>query len=131
MTPVRRAVRRPRLGAAGARAGRGRPTSISLDEVESAGVDFGDDVVWVLALGSDADGTTADAIELVGLDLESGARRVSGSRATPGNWRFRASDRINVAIRRRSDLTARGGPSCWVSQPDYVFATGFDGYGTW
>jgi LCP family protein required for cell wall assembly len=56
------------------------PTSLSLVRLESAGaVDLGDGVVWILAVGSDADpgedlvSGRADAIQLVGLDVD--ARR--------------------------------------------------------
>jgi LCP family protein required for cell wall assembly len=41
------------------------------------GVDVGDPVVWVLALGEDAEGRT-DAIQLVGIDSRSGAAAIIG-----------------------------------------------------
>lgn len=50
-----------------------RPATISLYGVENAkGVDFSDGTVWVLVLGSDSEGLT-DAIQLVGIDAESGS----------------------------------------------------------
>ena len=55
------------------------PTTISLTKVESAkSVDFADGVVWILVLGSDARAGqeltegNSDAIQLVGIDLQSG-----------------------------------------------------------
>ena len=55
------------------------PTLFSLVEVEeSTGVDFGDeDVVVVLALGSDSEGN-ADAIELIALNFETGQAAAVG-----------------------------------------------------
>lgn len=60
------------------------PAAISLEKVDSStAVDFGDGVVHVLALGSDATGAdprrgNADAIELISLDFERGAASAVG-----------------------------------------------------
>jgi LCP family protein required for cell wall assembly len=61
------------------------PASVSLVRLESAeAVDFGEGVVWVLAVGSDADADEdvmsgrADAIQLVGLDVETGRAAALG-----------------------------------------------------
>jgi polyisoprenyl-teichoic acid--peptidoglycan teichoic acid transferase len=82
------------------------PASLSLVRLETAGaVDLGDGVVWVLALGSDAEAGEeltsgrADAIQLIGLDTESRrAVAVGVPRDTyvqvPGHRR----DRINVGL---------------------------------
>ena len=54
-------------------------TTVSLTKVDSAkSVDFADGVVWILVLGSDAGAGqelrtgNSDAIQLVGIDLQSG-----------------------------------------------------------
>lgn len=60
------------------------PVAVSLVRPDTAkAVDFEDGVVWVLALGSDAQGPdpldgNADAIELIALDLETGAGTALG-----------------------------------------------------
>ncbi len=102
----------------------------------AGGVAHGDDVVWVLALGSDARPgerplrSRADAIQLVGLNLRTGAGSVIGIPrdswvAIPGV----GSDRINAAL-------FHGGPQLMADvvgelvgvHPDYVFTTTFAGF---
>jgi len=112
-------------------------TSISLTRVQTAkSVDFADGVVWILALGSDArpgtdleDGRT-DAIQLIGLDLESGQAAGLGIPRDsllpiPGD----GLDRINTAMSEGgTDLTAEMVAELTGIQPDYVFLAGFEGY---
>ena len=111
-------------------------TSISLTRVQTAkSVDFADGVVWILALGSDArpgtdleDGRT-DAIQLIGLDLESGRAAGLGIPRDsllpiPGD----GLDRINTAMSEGgTDLTAEMVAELTGIQPDYVFLAGFEG----
>ncbi len=112
-------------------------TTISLTRVESAkSVDFADGVVWILVLGSDArpgqeltEGNS-DAIQLVGIDLQSG--RAAGI-GIPRDSYFELPglglDRINQAMRD-------GGPQATAAAveklvgitPNYVFVAGFDGF---
>ena len=113
------------------------PASFSVVALAGAkAVDFDDGIVWFLMLGSDAregqdvmDGR-ADAIELVGLDFDTGrATAVAVPRDTwieiPGH----GFGRINTAL-------PLGGPELVAElveelvgiQADYVFTTGFDGF---
>jgi LCP family protein required for cell wall assembly len=114
-----------------------RQTDMALVKVRTAeAVDHPDNVVWILCLGSDArpgqrvTGTRADAIQLVGLNLETGAGTMIGVPRDsyvdiPGHGR----NKIN------SSLTF-GGPQLMASsvgrligvRPDYVFTTGFLGF---
>ena len=115
-----------------------RPTTLSLTQVEPAkSVDFDDGVVFVLVLGSDArDGRTledgdTDAIELLGLDLETGAAAAIG---IPRDSFVELPegvglDRINQAYREgRAPLAAQAVEDLVGIQPDFVLATGFDGF---
>ena len=106
------------------------PTLFSLVEVEeSTGVDFGDeDVVVVLALGSDSEGN-ADAIELIVLNFETGqAAAVGIPRDTVVEFDGERS-KINAGLRR-------GGPQLMADkvaeltgvQPQYVVTTGSAGF---
>jgi len=114
-----------------------RHTGVSLVKVDTAqGVDHGRDVIWVLCLGSDArpgqrlTGTRADAIQLVGLNLKTGAASIIGVPRDsyvpiPGHGR----DKINASM-------FFGGPQLMAESvgnlvgvhPDYVFTTGFLGF---
>lgn len=113
------------------------PTTLSLSQVASAkSVDFQDGVVWVLVLGSDAeDGSTlrkgnTDAIELLALDLETGAAAAIGIPrdfwvALPGV----GFDRINQAYREGgASLAAQAVRDLVDVKPDFVLVTGFDGF---
>jgi polyisoprenyl-teichoic acid--peptidoglycan teichoic acid transferase len=112
------------------------PTTLSLSQVATAkSVDFQDGVVWVLVLGSDAeDGSTlrlgnTDAIELLALDLETGAAAAIGIPRDfwvplPGG-----RDRINQAYKRGgASLAAQAVRDLVDITPDFVLVTGFDGF---
>lgn len=114
------------------------PTTLSLSQVEAAkSVDFDDGVVWVLVLGSDAeDGSTlregnTDAIELLALDLESGAAAAIGIPRDfwvplPQGVGF---DRINQAYKEGgASLAAQAVRDLVDITPDFVLVTGFDGF---
>ncbi|MET0524869.1 MAG: LCP family protein [Nocardioides sp.] len=114
-------------------------TTISLTKVESAkSVDFADGVVWLLVLGSDArpgtplDKGNTDAIQLVGLDLQSGRAAGIGIPRDayvdlPGD--DLGMDRINAAMKRGStQVTAAAVADLVGITPDYVFLAGFDGF---
>lgn len=119
-----------------------RPASISLLTVETAkAVDFGDGVLWVLVLGSDArpgqpvaEGRT-DAIQLVGLDGRRGnAVSIGIPRDTwlpldlPAPQADRA-DRINVALSEGGpDVVAGAVDDLLGITPDLVLVTGFEGF---
>ena len=113
------------------------PASFSLVALADAkAVDFDDGIVWFLVLGSDAregedvmDGR-ADAIELVGLDFDTGrATAVAVPRDTWVDIPGHGSNRINAALHV-------GGPELVADlveelvgiAPNYVFTTGFDGF---
>jgi LCP family protein required for cell wall assembly len=111
-----------------------RPAELSLVKLKGAdGVDVGDDVVWILAIGSDArpgetmTRTRGDAIQLVGLNTRTGAASAIGIPRDswvpiPGY----GSNRVNAAL-------TFGGPSLMGRtvgnlvgvQPDYVMVTRF------
>ena len=111
-----------------------RPAELSLVKLRGAeGVDVGDDVIWILAIGSDArPGETmtrarGDAIQMVGLNTKTGAASTIGIPrdswvSIPGY----GSNRVNAAL-------TFGGPSLMGRtvgnlvgvQPDYVMVTRF------
>ena len=118
------------------------PTSVrhsdtSLVKVRTAqAVDHARTVVWVLCLGSDArpgqsvTGTRADAIQLVGLNLETGAGTMIGiPRDSYVEIAGYGSNKINASM-------VFGGPQLMADsvgrlvgvRPDYVFTTGFLGF---
>ena len=116
----------------------GRSASpLALVRLENAkAVDFSDDVVWLLALGSDARPGTAvlqgnaDAIELVGVDLETGDAVAIG--IPRDSWVEVPGDgmgRINVGLKE-------GGPEVMAAMvedltgiaPTYVAVSGFEGF---
>jgi polyisoprenyl-teichoic acid--peptidoglycan teichoic acid transferase len=114
-----------------------RDTPMTLVKVRTAdGVDHPRDVIWILCLGSDArpgqrvTGTRADAIQLVGLNLRTGAATDIGiprdSYVTiPGHGR----NKINAAMYFGGPkLMARAVGSMVGVRPDYVFTTGFVGF---
>ena len=99
-------------------------------------VDHPRDVVWVLCLGSDArpgqrlTGTRADAIQLVGLNLKTGAGTMIGiPRDSYVDIRGHGRNKINASM-------FFGGPQLMADsvgrmvgvRPDYVFTTGFLGF---
>ena len=114
------------------------PATLSLSQVETVkSVDFQDGVVWVLVLGSDAeDGTTlregnTDAIELLALDLESGA--AAGIGIPRDSWvdlpQGVGFDRINQAYKERGvPLAVQAVDELVGITPDFVLVTGFDGF---
>jgi polyisoprenyl-teichoic acid--peptidoglycan teichoic acid transferase len=111
-----------------------KPTRWALVDVRSAStVDVSKDVVWIMAVGSDArpgedlTRTRGDALQLIGLDVKTGAAASIGIPrdsyvSIPGV----GSDRINASL-------YYGGPKLLGEtvadligiQPDYVFVTGF------
>ncbi|CAM3474333.1 LCP family protein [Nocardioides dubius] len=112
------------------------PTTSALVKVERAqGIDLSPQVVWILALGSDARmgqdvlRSRADAIQLVGIDTRTGAATAIGVArdswvAIPGH----GSNRINAAL-------FYGGPQLMAEtmkgltgiEPDYVMVSSFWG----
>jgi LCP family protein required for cell wall assembly len=114
-----------------------RSGPMMLVKVESAqGVDGPDDVVWILALGSDARegqpplGSRADAIQMIGVNLRTGAGSIIGIPRDswvpiPGH----GSDRVNAALTYGGpQLMARTVGDLVGVQPDYVFTTTFIGF---
>jgi len=109
----------------------------SLVKVETArAVDHPASVVWILCLGSDArpgqpmTGTRADAIQMVGLNLRTGAGTMIGiPRDSYVEIRGHGRDKINASM-------VYGGPQLMADsvgnlvgvRPDYVFTTGFLGF---
>lgn len=112
------------------------PTTLSLSQGTAAkSVDFEDGVVWVLVLGSDAeDGSSlrqgnTDAIELLALDLESGAAAAIGIPRDFWVGLPNGSARINQAYREGgASLAAQEVDELVGVPPDFVLATGFDGF---
>ena len=114
-----------------------RHSDAALVRVQTArAVDHRDDVVWILALGSDArpgqavTSQRADAIQLVGLNLRTGAGTMVGiPRDSYVEIKGRGRDKINAAMQY-------GGPQLMADsvgrlvgvRPDYVFTTGFLGF---
>jgi LCP family protein required for cell wall assembly len=111
-----------------------RPAELSLVKLKGAeGVDVGDDVIWVLAIGSDArpgetmTRTRGDAIQMIGLNTRTGAASSIG--IPRDSWvpipGF-GSNRVNASL-------TFGGPSLMGRtvgnlvgvQPDYVMVTRF------
>jgi polyisoprenyl-teichoic acid--peptidoglycan teichoic acid transferase len=114
-----------------------RHTDADLVKVQTAqAVDHPRNVVWVLCLGSDArpgqrlTGTRADAIQLVGLNLKTGAGTMIGiPRDSYVDIRGHGRNKINASM-------FFGGPQLMADsvgrlvgvRPDYVFTTGFLGF---
>ena len=114
-----------------------RQSPMMLVKVDSAqGIDGPDDVIWILALGSDARegqpplGSRADAIQMIGVNLRTGAGSIIGIPRDswvpiPGH----GSDRVNAALTYGGpQLMARTVGDLVGVQPDYVFATTFIGF---
>ena len=112
------------------------PTMISLVQVEeSTAVDFGDGVVVVLALGSDSPTPdplegSADAIELIALNFDTGAAAAVG--IPRDTW-------VDVDGYKEAKINSGllvGGPELMASEveqltgvaPQYVVTTGFAGF---
>jgi LCP family protein required for cell wall assembly len=111
-----------------------RPADVALVKVRTAeGVDAGRDIIWILAVGSDArpgedmTRTRADALQLVGINTRTGAASAIGFPrdswvAIPGY----GSNRINAALAFGGpDLLARTVAAFVGVRPDYVFVTRF------
>ena len=109
----------------------------SLVAVEGAsGLDTGDGVVWILALGSDARPgepvlrSRADAIQLVGVNARTSDSTVIGIPRDsyvdiPGHGR----DKINASlVYGGPELAARAVAGLVGIEPDYVFTTSFAGF---
>ena len=106
---------------------------IKLDGVH--GVDASDDVIWILALGSDARpgqsvlGSRSDAIQLVGINAKTGTGVTIGVPRDsyvpiPGV----GSDKINAAMYfGGAEATAGAVAGLTGITPDYVFVTSFPG----
>ncbi|CAA9359560.1 MAG: Cell envelope-associated transcriptional attenuator LytR-CpsA-Psr, subfamily A1 [uncultured Nocardioidaceae bacterium] len=114
-----------------------REAPASLVKVESAqGVDHEPHVLWVLLLGSDARPGTpvlrgfADAVQLVGINTETGAATAIGIPRDsyveiPGHGR----NKINTSmVIGGPQLMARSVANMVGIAPDYVFTTGFMGF---
>ena len=114
-----------------------RQADVTLVRVRTVqAVDHPASVLWVLCLGSDArpgervTGTRADAIQLVGLNLRTGAGTMIGiPRDSYVDIRGHGRDKINASL-------YYGGPQLMADsvgrlvgvRPDYVFTTGFLGF---
>lgn len=111
-----------------------RPAEVSLVKLRTAqGVDVGGDVIWILAVGSDARPGQAmtrargDAIQMIGLDTRTGAATAIG--IPRDSWvpiQGYGANRVNAAL-------YFGGPALFGRtvgnlvgvQPDYVVVTRF------
>lgn len=114
-----------------------RHSDAALLEVQTGqAVDHPDNVIWILCLGSDArpgqrmTGTRADAIQMVGLNLKTGAGTMIGvPRDSYVEIRGHGRNKINASM-------MYGGPQLMADSvgrligvhPDYVFTTGFLGF---
>ncbi|WP_240641567.1 LCP family protein [Nocardioides ferulae] len=110
------------------------PTDVTLVKLEHAsGVDVDPDVVWILAVGSDArpgedmNRTRGDALQLVGMNTRTGAATTIGIPRDswvpiPGV----GSNRVNAALYYGGpELLGRTVGDLVGVQPDYVFVTRF------
>jgi polyisoprenyl-teichoic acid--peptidoglycan teichoic acid transferase len=110
------------------------PTDAALVKIRTAeGVDAGPDMVWILAVGSDArpgqvmTRSRGDALQLVGLNTRTGAAAAIGIPrdsvvSIPGHGR----DRVNAALYFGGPrLLGRAVGNLVGVQPDYVFVTRF------
>jgi LCP family protein required for cell wall assembly len=111
-----------------------KPTEIELVKLRSAqGVDVGRDVIWVLAVGSDArpgedmTRTRGDALQLIGINTRTGAASAIGIPrdswvSIPGH----GSNRVNAALYFGGPETLGRTVGNLVGvQPQYVFVTRF------
>lgn len=108
-------------------------TLIKLDSV--SGLDAADDVVWILALGSDARpgepvlGSRTDAIQLVGINTQTHTGVTIGvPRDSYVEIPGVGSDKINAAmVYGGPEATAGAVAALTDITPDYVFVTSFKG----
>jgi LCP family protein required for cell wall assembly len=111
-----------------------QPTDAALVKIHTAeGVDAGPDMIWILAVGSDArpgqlmTRSRGDALQLVGLNTETGAAAAIGIPrdsvvSIPGHGR----NRVNAALYFGGpQLLGRTVGGLVGVQPDYVFVTRF------
>ena len=111
-----------------------QPTDAALVKIRSAeGVDAGPDMIWILAVGSDArpgqvmTRSRGDALQLVGLNTRTGAAAAIGIPrdsvvSIPGHGR----NRVNAALYFGGPkLLGRTVGGLVGVQPDYVFVTRF------
>ncbi len=111
-----------------------KPTEIELVKLHSAqGVDAGRDVIWILAVGSDArpgedmTRTRGDALQLIGINTRTGAASAIGIPrdswvSIPGY----GSNRVNAALNFGGpELLGRTVGNLVGVQPQYVFVTRF------
>jgi LCP family protein required for cell wall assembly len=112
------------------------PTDAAMVSVERAhGVDLSPEVIWILALGSDARPgqnplrSRADAIQLVGINTRTGAATSIG--VPRDSWvpiSGYGSNRINASLYFGGpQLMARSVADLIGIEPDYVFVTSFWG----
>ena len=114
-----------------------RHSDTTLVAVRSAqAVDHPRTVVWILCLGSDARpgqrliGTRADAIQMVGLNLRTGAGTMIGiPRDSYVDIRGHGRNKINASMMFGGPQLMADSVSRLVGvRPDYVFTTGFLGF---
>lgn len=114
-----------------------RDAPISLVKLEAAtDVDHPRHMVWILFLGSDARPgedllrSRADAIQLTGINLRTGAATMIGlPRDAYVDIPGYGSDKINAAMMLGGpELIGRAVGNLVGLQPDYVFTAGFDGF---
>jgi LCP family protein required for cell wall assembly len=114
-----------------------QPTWLSLTAVDRAKeIDFAEGVVWILVLGSDARPGTAvtegntDAIQLVGIDVQSGrAAGIGIPRDSYVDLPGIGLDRINAALKEGgADVAAEAVADLVKIEPDYVLVVGMAGF---
>lgn len=112
------------------------PAQVALIKLEHAhGLDAGDGVIWLLALGSDARpgqpilGSRSDAIQLVGINTRTHhAVTIGIPRDSYVNIPGSGTDKINAAmVFGGPELTALAVEGLTGIRPDYVFVTSFRG----
>jgi LCP family protein required for cell wall assembly len=109
-----------------------QPADMALVEVPRAqGVDLSPDVIWIMAVGSDARPgqsilrSRGDALQLVGINTRTGAATAIG---IPRDS-YVGSDRINAALYFGGpEAMARAVRGLIGIEPDYVFVSGFGGF---
>jgi LCP family protein required for cell wall assembly len=107
-----------------------QPTVLTLTKVTTAdGYDVGSDVVWVLVLGEDDVGDT-DAIQLLGIDVRTGAAAGIGiPRDTWVDLGRGEMSKINQAYKTGgAELAGEVVDHLVRISPDYVLVTGGDGF---
>lgn len=114
-----------------------RDAPTALVKVESVhGIDYSPNVIWILALGSDARPgqsvvrSRADAIQLVGVNTKTGAATAIGiPRDSYVNIPGRGRNKINAAMYFGGpQLMAQAVTGMVGIRPDYVFTAGFLGF---